>query len=207
MRMKNVFLKLLVFVLILNFQAIGFCSLSEKDLQVGDYKITSTDQQQTWLISYKGKTIYEVKPKFLKPDETFDSVSIDLIYDHLADRHRHIKTQPKPFDDINGDGKPEVIFIEGKVRGQFWDYVVRVVSLDGENAKEYSPIQGTGEVLYFDDFNRDGILEFVTTDNERQWLYDRSGMPISRYVWICDLDYKSYYRATEMVAPKGKGHE
>lgn len=148
------------------------------------------------LIVHNGKIIHELVPRYLKPDKHSD-LYIDLMHDDLVARRS--LSQPEPFDDIVNDGKPNLIFREVLWKGNSSEIAVRVVSLEGDNVEEFSPIYGGGEVYYFDDFNKDGIFEFVNTDWERHFLYSREGFPISRYVWIFDPGHKSYYRATEMI--------
>lgn len=62
-------------------------------------------------------------------------------------------------------------------------YLITVLTLDGENVTEVGHIQAAGEILYFHDWDKDGRLEFVGTDGERDFKFDDNGLPLSPYVW------------------------
>ena len=167
----------------------------------GKYKII---QPGEWgdglLITHNGKVIFEIVPKYQK--EIGNNSKVDLAYDSLANRG-DIEKQPKAFDDITGDGKSNIFCIERPNRianHPPWYVAIRVFSISDNEVEELPPIlDSIGEGLHFDDFNKDGVLELVNTDQERYFLYSREGMPISQYVWIFDPFYKFYYQAAKMV--------
>jgi hypothetical protein len=131
----------------------------------------------------------EDKPTRIKP-----------LYSSLADRADF--SQPKPFDDINGDGRADFVCIEYQEISNNGSYpaAIRFFSIDGNRITETKSLFiEIGEALHFDDFNNDAVLELVNTDNERHFLYSKKGYPISAYVWIFDTHYKEWWNAAEMI--------
>lgn len=113
-----------------------------------------------------------------------------------------MESQPELFDDITGDGNPNIVVLERpeSIGNQAQTKAIRFFSFNGGEVEEFRPyIAKLGEVIYFDDFNGDGVLELVLTDSERHFLYSQGGMPISKYVLIFDEGYKYYWPASRMV--------
>jgi len=114
-----------------------------------------------------------------------------------------LKDQPKPFDDVTGDGNPDILILEitDKIsNASGHSTAVRLFSVINGKIEESQPYFGMiGEMLHFDDFNKDGVFELVNTDSERYFLYSRDGFPISDYVLIYDTYYKKYYQSVIMV--------
>ena len=165
----------------------------------GEYQIVQLGEWgDKLLIVHNGKTIHEITPQY--SEELYDSI-VDVGYSSLAWRGSLAK-QPQAFDDITGDGKPNIFCIERSRRGGNhppWNVAIRIFSISGDKIEEFTILDSIGEGLHFDDFNNDGIFELVNTDHERYFLYSREGMPISQYVWIFDPGYKLYYQATKMI--------
>ena len=72
-----------------------------------------------------------------------------------------------------------------------------VLSIDRNVITECDFIEGGGEVYFFADFDNDGVLEFVNTDSERDFVYDANGMPISDRVWVLDRKQKKYIKTSD----------
>ena len=106
-----------------------------------------------------------------------------------------------PEDDITGDGKPDLVCIErqsGLVNHGPWPVAIRIFTIGGTEVIEHKPlIIRIGEALHFDDFNKDGILEFVNTDNERNFKYRKDGLPDSEYVYSWGTQSKHYKATTK----------
>ena len=152
-------------------------------------------------VLFKGKLIHEIFPKH--QEEIGEGSLVILAYNDLIRGGHFLKEQPKLFDDVTGDGNPNIIVLERPARfsnASLHLMAVRIFSISDGKIEESEPIiDGIGEMLHFDDFNGDGILELVNTDGERYFLYSRDGFPISNWVWIYDSYYKSYYKAARMV--------
>ena len=158
------------------------------------YSLVESEKYGTGIaVYYRGKKLAEIKPEYmgLNPEKMpfqFEQSVLLSIYDSLCERGS-LPHQPKPFDDINGDGKPDFVCIE---RSQSlsnhppWAGVIRIFSLNKNNQPtELKPIYlQYGEALHFDDFNKDGVLELVNTDNERSFKYHNQGLPLSSEVWV-----------------------
>jgi len=151
------------------------------------------------ILTYKNSAIYEIVPKYVDTfqDASNDEMRINLIYNKLVPRS--LSKDIIPFEDITGDSIPDLVVIENPPPGNWYaPFVVRVLSTRGSSVTEYSPIEGGGEVYYFADFNKDGILEFVNTDSEGDFVYDDTGMPISDYVWVLDKESNKYARTSSL---------
>jgi hypothetical protein len=173
----------------------------------GPYKVIRPPRHKTTygekrteklMVMYEDRVIYEYNPHIFTDGVSNGSlVLVDLAYDSLIERK---SVQPIAFSDITGDGHPDLVFKERPPAGNSSaPYALVVLSLNADTYVEYEPLKSSGEVVYFHDFNDDGKKEIVMTDQERYFLYDRDGIPISSSVWLCDPDYKRYYQATEMI--------
>jgi len=143
--------------------------------------------------------IAKIKPKYKKEVADIsifkeDATYVEPIYSVLVDRGDI--PQPKAFDDITGDGKSNIICTEqqtGFVNHGPYPNAVRIFTIDGNQIIEHKPIITTiGEAIHFDDFNKDGILELVNTDNEREFKYLANGLPDSPLVWYWDKQERQY---------------
>ena len=154
---------------------------------------------------YKGKVIYEVNPrhaeKILPKDGLWgDTTSVELIYEHLAPRGS-LQQQPKAFDDVTGDGLPDIIILERPltlINSSVTPSAVRRLSFNGEKVEEGEPyICDIGEMIHFDDYNHDGIFELANTDTEQDFIFTREGLPISDFVLIFDKLLNGYRISAE----------
>ena len=178
----------------------------EEDLGTKIYKIFNKykliRKKGEWnklTITYKDKAIYEVTPKYTDAFSlaSYENTFIGLIYGELIPRRLHKKVSA--FDDITGDNIPDLVFVERPSGGNvYWPFMVRVLSIDKDKVTEYPPIKAGGEVYYFADFNNDGTLEFVNTDQEGNFAYNEDGMAISDYVWSLDVDSREYIKTSHI---------
>jgi antitoxin (DNA-binding transcriptional repressor) of toxin-antitoxin stability system len=164
----------------------------QKSQSYGDYITIFAD----------GKPVAKITPKYTKELAKIsifkdDKSRVASIYTDLIDRANI--AQPKPFDDITGDGKPNLICIErqrGSVNQGPYPVAIRFFTLDGKTLIEHRPIiTKVGEVIYFADFNKDGILEFVNTDQEKSFHYLSNGLPNSPLVWYWDSSQQQYRKS------------
>ena len=128
-------------------------------------------------------------------DISIDDVRIEPIYNDIVERSlgKHIT----PFSDITGDGLPDLVLQEYPPPGNhYMPFIVRILSIKNGSVFEYEPIEAGGEVYYFVDFNKDGVLEFVNTDSESNFVYSEDGMPISDSVWHLEKDQNKYIRTS-----------
>lgn len=144
----------------------------------------------------RDKVIGEITPEYVDKflDASYDTMWIVPIYDDLVPRQLHKNIFP--FDDITGDGIPNLVIRERPFGGNNVPFVVRVLSINQDSVTEYEAIEGGGEVFYFVDFNDDGVLEFVNTDWENGFVYDEEGMPISEHVWRLNKKQNRYYKTS-----------
>ena len=127
---------------------------------------------------------------------------IDPAYNDLVSRAFH--EEVIPFEDITGDGIPDLVISEHVQQGnRYTAFVIRVLSLNKNIVTEYDPIDGRGEVAYFSDFDEDGILEFVNTDLERDFIYNEDNVPLSEYVWVLDQKQKQYIQTSPRIQDSG----
>jgi hypothetical protein len=166
-----------------------------------EYKVIRQKEEWNKLVLKRGnKTIYEITPVYFL-DVPNDDVQIKPIYDDLVDRYLY--KEVLPFDDITGDGIPNLVIREYPSLSQWNNYmppfVVRILSINQDSVTEFEPIaEGGGEIYYFADFNNDGVLEFVNTDWEGDFVYNDDGIPLSDYVWILDAKQKKYLKTSYM---------
>ena len=151
-------------------------------------------------ISVDDNKISTILPKYKKELSAIsifknDDTLILPIYSYLCERGS-LKENPQAFDDITGDGQPDLVCIERQTaisNHGAKPVVVRIFTFNGINIEEYPPtFMKMGEALHFDDFNKDGVLELVNTDNERDFKYSTDGMPESPYVYIFDTIKHQY---------------
>jgi tetratricopeptide (TPR) repeat protein len=159
------------------------------------YELTRPEEEYHRLIlKHNGKIIYEIAPIYFLEEEEGD-MRVHAIYRQLTPRSLHKAIQP--FMDITGDGIPNLVIQEGPFSNQNQRFVVRVLSIDNDTVTEYEPFLCGGEIYYFADFNDDGILEFVNTDQEGDFIYDEYGVPISDLVWIFDAEKQRYVKTID----------
>jgi len=157
-------------------------------------------------ITCNDKAIYEVIPKYTDlldayPPASHENTFIGLIYGELIPRRLH--KEVNAFDDITGDNIPDLVFVERPPGGNaYWPFMVRILSINKNKVTESPPIKAGGEVYYFADFNNDGILEFVNTDQEGNFTYNKDGMAISDYVWYLDKQQKRYIKTSAIPMEK-----
>ena len=192
--------QLIAIFIIFSFAALLYAEQESSNVASKDYEIIGHKGEFNRLtLTYKNNAIYEIVPKYVDTfqDASNDEMWIDLIYDSLVPRSLH--KDIIPFQDITGDSIPDLVVREYPPPGNWYmPFVVRVLSINGNSVTEYSPIEGGGEVYYFADFNKDGILEFVNTDREGDFVYDDTGMPISDYVWVLDKERNKYIRTSSI---------
>ena len=190
--MKSAVILLFIF-LAYHSDAFGQDDLVATDIS-GRYKISQPKGYgEGFDIWYDGKIIHSVLPKYQKEvlvsDWMGEDTKVLLIYDHLAERGRLV-AQPRAFEDILGDGVPNLVFIEQPdtiTNHGPWSTAIRVFSLIEDEVVEGRPyFEWIGEAIHFDDFNKDGVFEIVNTDHERYFLYSQRGFPISPCVLIYD---------------------
>ena len=190
--------RLIILVAILLFLA-TWVKAGEIVLSSSDNEYQLIRQEREWhklTLSYKGKPVYEIVPvHYVDVEKQY--MWTKPIYDELADRSLH--KEIKPFDDITGDGISNLVIIEYPSPGQISSFVVRVLSLNKGLITEYKAFEGGGEVYYFADFDKDGVLEFVNTDGERKFVYNKDGMPLSDNVWVFDPKQKEYIRTSSLI--------
>ena len=171
-----------------------------------EYRIVRQEKEWNRLtLLRKDKVIGEITPKYVDKFTNFCHASYDMlwvisIYDDLTPRPLHKNIFP--FDDITGDGISNLVIMERPFGGNNPPFVVRVLSINQDSVTEYEAIEGGGEVFYFADFNDDGVLEFVNTDSERDFVYDDEGMPISDHVWRFNKKQKRYHRTSSLSNTK-----
>lgn len=166
----------------------------------GKLIIESLSSSNELLVKGDGGMSYKITTKHSQ--ELGGKSYITPIYGMLTSRGKLTK-QPEAFDDITGDGNPDVLILELPDRitnSPVRNAVLRLFSVIDDDIKESRPyLTEIGEVIYFDDFNKDGTLEIVKTDGARYFLYSKSGMPISNYVLIFDTGYEHFYPAAKML--------
>jgi hypothetical protein len=172
-----------------------FPSDSASVVEYGDYSVitlrgTGSKMHDRIFVKYHGEQIYEYKPRYVESQD----IEVAPIYDDLANRAS--ESQPKPFQDVLGNGLPDLVINESPLGYNRQEGVVKyltVVSFDGKDVQETGPIQWTGEVVYFIDFNQDGCMEVVNTDWEQGFYkFDKAGVPMHRGVWRYDQDAGRY---------------
>ena len=143
------------------------------------------------LIFRGGNLIYTYEQRHLKAGLGMGPF-VDLVYEDLADRSG--KTQPKPFDDVLGNGLPDLVINESVTGGTagLYENMLTILSLDGTNTVETPVVPCFGEVFYFKDFDNDGCLEIVNTDWEQGFRKFNSGVPMHKGVWMYDRQAGRY---------------
>jgi hypothetical protein len=180
-------------------------------IQKNNYTYRLSEKYGQAVFIFNGnKLIGSIRPEYRKEISDIsefknEKTVIEPVYKNcLADRGR--KPQPRPFEDVNGDGMPDFICIErqsGLTNASLRAGILRFFTVYPDGIEETgSVISGFGEMLHFDDFNGDGIPEIVNTDNERHFLYSAAGYPVSSQVWIYDRKSKKYWNAAEMIEVK-----
>lgn len=113
---------------------------------------------------------------------------VDLAYDCLANRARNLR--PKPFDDVLGNGLPDLVISESVTTGNntvTYTNMLTIISMNGTNVTETPAVPCTGEIFYFKDFDGDGCMEIVNTDWEQGFRkFDKDGIPMHKGVWKYD---------------------
>ena len=150
-----------------------------------------------------GEVIHEIVPEHEDKVGKATGVgsAVVLLYDMLINRGSW-ESQPELFDDITGDGNPNILVLERPKSYHKPPHLmaIRFFSIQDGEVVEFKPyVEEIGEIIYFDDFNDDGVAELVLTDHERHFLYSKSGMPISRYVLVFDSHRRRYLPATRMA--------
>lgn len=188
--------------MLLKFLALFIIILANNGLAQANYEIIKepTENGNKMWILQDNEIIHEITPEH-QEEIGYESRVIPL-YSWLIGRGS-LDKQPKPFDDVTGDGHPNYLVLERPtVLGNYGTHpmVIRTFSIEEDRVREFRPYVGSiGEIIYFDDFNKNGVPELVLTDSERYFLYSKSGMPISRHVLIFDSHRKRYWRATHMI--------
>ncbi len=159
------------------------------------YTIISDRSEDNMGISvlHAAQPVYSYKAHQLKPCDSLPP-GVAMPYDRLANRAG--KPQPKPFDDILGNGLPDLVINEYVVTGnntETYTNMLTIISLDGTNVVETPGPLCRGEVIYFKDFNDDGCMEVVNTDREQGFRqFDNDGVPMHKGVWKYDPEAGRY---------------
>jgi hypothetical protein len=153
-----------------------------------------------------GSLIGTINPKYKEEIDSIaslknEAVVVVPVYSSLlnysSDRYK------QPFTDLTGNGKPDFICFDKQIfltNSSSAPQVFRLFEIDNGKLKELSHFKAEfGEILYFKDFNNDGVPEIVTSDGSRKFLYSKKGYPISSYVWIYDQALKKYWNAASMI--------
>ncbi|QYY36709.1 hypothetical protein [Ruficoccus sp. ZRK36] len=130
-------------------------------------------------ISLEDQVPLTIRPRYAK--RLGADTCLELPYEPMS-----IFSPLKPWEPIPVDGVPALAVLESvktfPVSGSpAW--VMRVFILQADGPKELPPIEGTGEVYYFWDFDGDGSLEFV---NEEGHQTLNTGIPHSQHVYMFD---------------------
>lgn len=143
------------------------------------------------VVQYHGTPIYTYTPRY-QPSDVQLGPFLDLAYAGLSDRSD--KPQPRPFDDIQGRGLPQLVIRESVTGGTAgpYDNWLTILTLDGTNVVETPAVDCGGEIYYFRDFDGDGTMEIVNTDWERGFKYDAQGIPKTDSVWRYDRAQNRY---------------
>jgi hypothetical protein len=153
----------------------------------GPYEVTHTANADVpgLRILHDGHEIYRYTVRHLAEDPVVMGPYVDLLYGGLADRSD--RPQPRPFDDILGNGLPDLVIDEYVLRGGVPESMLTVISLDGTKVVETPAGHFRGEIMFFHDFDGDGSMEIVNTDWEQGFrTFDSNGVPIHKYVWKYD---------------------
>jgi hypothetical protein len=144
----------------------------------------SSAESPALVVLYAGKPMYRYRWRYFRTDSD-PLPGMNPVYDSLANRAG--KPQPKPYDDILGNGLPDLVINEYVIHGNntaAYTNMLTIISLDGTHVTETPAIPCIGEVFYFKDFNEDGCMEVVNTDWEQGFrLFDKEGIPMHKGVW------------------------
>lgn len=193
-------LRIGLFVVLVLLGAISLVFAQTILAQSGEYKLVRPGKYCSAIQVLRGDAvIYEVRSEYVKEISQKsgfgeEETCVDLIYSGLASRGS-LAMQPRPFDDVNGDGAPDIVFMErGHVSNASVHYrALRMVSLKDGKAEEATAFFDLfGEMIHFDDFNKDGVLELVNTDAERDFKYSPDGLPKSSMVIVFDKMERQY---------------
>lgn len=147
------------------------------------------------------KKILVIKPKYkneLAKISIFkdDDALVVPIYSLYLCGRGSLTEQPKPFEDINGDGKPDLVCVdrqEGFQNHGSRVLAIRIFSFDKDRVIDSNPIFiKAGEILHFDDFNKDGILELVNTEDTATPKRDAKNIPISSDILVWNKKRRKY---------------
>jgi hypothetical protein len=120
----------------------------------------------------------------------------------LTERDRFLDHQPKPLEDITGDGLPNLLVLESDPGGSkpgTPDYWLTVLTMRGRSVEVHPEIHGTGEVLFFDDLNGDSRLEFIAGELDNDKFDGERRIPDNRFVWVFDPKQRRYRKATNVT--------
>jgi len=160
------------------------------------YEVVSDNcsaQSPALVVLHFGKPIYPYTWRYFETSEWADR-GMNPVYHSLANRAG--KPQPKAFDDILGNGLPDLVINEYVITGNntaTYTNMLTIISLDGTNVTETPAVPCTGEVFYFKDFDDDGCMEIVNTDSEQGFRkFDQHGLPMHKGVWKYDRQAGRY---------------
>ena len=171
-----------------------------RDPYMAVVRSSPTDQTPAKLTVYhRGHAIYAYEPRHL-PKRGNESPSVDSVYSWLDPGDR--KAPPEAFDDVLGNGMPDLVvdeyFIGGSGGGTV--HVLTVLSLDGTNVVETPPVVCPGEAVFLEDRDGDGRMEIVNRDDGLLPPDFLKTNPVPERVWTYDPE-STRYRRTGDISP------
>lgn len=198
---------LMIWLLALCTTALPGCTERSSTTANPDYELVRPDldspleRNQALHFTADGVEIHVFHAQHQDHPDVHGTTTLMPIYDRLIDRDRYLERQPEPLDDITGDGLPNLVIMEldpgGSAPGSP-DYWITVLTLRGHAVEVHPAFHGRGEVLFFDDLDGDGSLEFIAGELDYDKLEGRRMIPTSPRVRVFDPAQRRYRRTAPL---------